>query len=104
MRVGHIKPRRGARILIGAGPIMALVIIQTIFLADRAEANPNDKVLPTFAAMARTVVQLTSQSDPRTGQITAWSDTIGSLWRPGARRGAIAARRRADAIGRNDLH
>jgi NitT/TauT family transport system permease protein len=83
MRVVNIKPRRGARIMIGAVPIVVLVIIYAIFSAARAEANPNDKVLPTFAAMARAVIQLTTQPDPRTGQITAWSDTIASLWRLG---------------------
>jgi NitT/TauT family transport system permease protein len=83
MRVVNIKPRRGSRILIGAVPVVILVIAYAIFSTARAEANPNDKVLPTFAAMAQQTVQLFTQTDPRTGEITAWSDTIASLWRLG---------------------
>ena len=83
MRVVNIKPRRGARILIGAVPIVALLIVYAILSAARLEANPNDKVLPTFAAMGQAVGQLATQTDPRTGQITIWSDTLASLWRLG---------------------
>lgn len=83
MRVVNIKPRRGTRILIGAIPIVILLIVYAIASAARVEANPNDKVLPTFAAMAEAVAQLTTQPDPRTGQITAWADTLASLWRLG---------------------
>jgi NitT/TauT family transport system permease protein len=83
MRVVNIKPRRGARILIGAIPVVILLIAYAIASAARLEANPNDKVLPTFAAMGQAVVQLTTQEDPRTGQITAVADTLASLWRLG---------------------
>jgi NitT/TauT family transport system permease protein len=83
MRVVNIKPRRGARILIGAVPVVILLIAYAIASAARLEANPNDKVLPTFAAMAQAAFQLVSQEDPRTGQITAVADTLASLWRLG---------------------
>ena len=80
MRLVNIKPRRGARILIGAIPIILILIVYALVATARAELNPNEKVLPTFAAMGQAMVQLT-QVDPRTGEITAWSDTIASLWR-----------------------
>jgi NitT/TauT family transport system permease protein len=83
MRLVNIKPRRGVRILIGAIPIVVILIVYALVSAARADLNPNEKVLPTFAAMAEAVVQLTTQVDVRTGQITAWSDTIASLWRLG---------------------
>ena len=83
MRVVNIKPHPGARVLIGAIPIAALLIAYAILSAARLDANPNDKVLPTFAAMAQEVVRLSTQIDPRTGQITAWADTIASLYRLG---------------------
>jgi NitT/TauT family transport system permease protein len=83
MRVVNIKPRRGERILIGAVPVVILLIAYAIASAARLDANPNDKVLPTFAAMGQAVVQLTIQEDPRTGQITAAADTLASLWRLG---------------------
>jgi NitT/TauT family transport system permease protein len=81
MRLVNIKPRRGPRMLIGAVPIIALLIVYAIFSAARAEANPNDKVLPTFLAMARAGWRLFSEVDPRTGEVTAWVDTTASLWR-----------------------
>lgn len=81
MRLVNIRPRRGTRILIGMIPIVMIVIVYAVMSAARLDANPNDKVLPTFTAMAEAVVKLTTQVDPRTGQITAWSDTIASLWR-----------------------
>ncbi len=81
MRVVNIKPRRGTRILIGAIPIAVLLIVYAIFSAARFDANPNDKILPTFAAMGQAVVQFATQEDPRTGEITAWADTVASLWR-----------------------
>jgi NitT/TauT family transport system permease protein len=83
MRVVNIKPRRGARILIGAVPIIIVLIVYAIFSAARLDANPNDKVLPTFAAMAQEVVRLTTQTDPRTGEIIALTDTVASLYRLG---------------------
>ena len=83
MRLVNIKPRRGARIIIGAIPIAAILIVYAAASAARLDANPNDKVLPTFAAMAQAAVQMATQVDPRTGQITAVADTLASLWRLG---------------------
>ena len=83
MRVVNIKPRPGARFLIGLVPIVVILIVYAILSAARLEANPNDRVLPTFSAMGQAVAQFATQTDPRTGQITAWSDTIASLYRLG---------------------
>ena len=80
MRVVNIKPRPGARFLIGLVPIVVILIVYAILSAARLEANPNDRVLPTFSAMGQAVAQFATQTDPRTGQITAWSDTIASLY------------------------
>ncbi|HET9629391.1 MAG TPA: ABC transporter permease, partial [Novosphingobium sp.] len=83
MRLVNIRPARGPRILIGMVPIAIALIIYAVFSAARAEANPNDKVLPTFLAMAQAAWRLFTQADPRTGEITAWADTSASLWRLG---------------------
>jgi NitT/TauT family transport system permease protein len=83
MRVVNIKPRRGVSTLIGMVPIAIVLILYAIYASARADANPNDKVLPTFTAMAEAIQQFTAQEDPRTGQITALSDTMASLWRLG---------------------
>lgn len=81
MRIINIRPQRGTRIIAGAIPILILVILYAVMSAARAEANPNDKVLPTFVAMARAALRLFTEVDPRTGVITAWADTTASLWR-----------------------
>ena len=51
MRLVNIKPDRGVRLLIGALPIVALLVVYAMLSSVRADANPDDKVLPTFAAM-----------------------------------------------------
>ncbi|MES2492594.1 MAG: ABC transporter permease subunit [Pseudomonadota bacterium] len=84
MRLVNIKPKSGLRILIGAIPIILLLIAYALMSAARAEADPNDKVLPTFLAMIRAAVRLFTETDPRTGEITALADTWASLWRLGA--------------------
>jgi NitT/TauT family transport system permease protein len=81
MRLVNIRPSRGPRILIGAVPLAIALVVYAIFSAARAEANPHDKVLPTFIAMAEAAWRLFTQVDPRTGEITALADTSASLWR-----------------------
>lgn len=81
MRLVNIKPARGPRILIGAVPMIALLVVYAVLSAARADANPNDKVLPTFLAMAQAAVRLFTETDPRTGEVTALVDTAASLWR-----------------------
>lgn len=81
MRLVNIKPAKGPRILIGAVPIVIALVAYAVFSAARAEANPHDKVLPTFLAMAQAALRLFTETDPRTGEITALVDTTASLWR-----------------------
>jgi len=81
MRLVNIRPAKGSRILIGAIPIILLLVVYAVLSAARVEANPNDKVLPTFLAMARAAMRLFTATDPRTGDVTAWADTTASLWR-----------------------
>lgn len=83
MRVVNIKPRRSQRIIAALIPILLLLLVYAVLSAARAHENPNDKILPTFLAMADAAYGLATQVDPRTGQITALSDTAYSLWRLG---------------------
>lgn len=83
MRLVNLRPSRGPRILIGAVPLAIALVVYAIFSAARAEANPHDKVLPTFIAMAEAAWRLFTQVDPRTGEITALADSSASLWRLG---------------------
>ncbi len=83
MRLVNIKPGKGPRVLIGAVPIVILLVAYGVLSAARADANAADKVLPTFLAMARASLRLFTATDPRTGEITALVDTTASLWRLG---------------------
>lgn len=83
MRIVNIKPARGMRIMTGAIPIILLLIAYATLSAIRADANPNDKVLPTFVAMAQAIWRMATQTDIRTGEITLYADTMASLWRLG---------------------
>lgn len=83
MRIVNIKPDRGIRILLGAIPILILLVVYAIFSAIRADANPNDKVLPTFVAMGQAAWRMATQVDPRTDQVALYADTVASLWRLG---------------------
>jgi NitT/TauT family transport system permease protein len=81
MRLVNIKPGRGAQLIIGILPIVAILILYAVLAAARAEANPHDKILPTFTAMFQAGARLATEVDPRTGEITALADTTASLWR-----------------------
>ncbi len=90
MRIVNIKPNRGLRIFMGALPIVALLAVYALVSAARLEANPADKVLPTFQLMADAFIRLATEIDPRTRQITLVSDTLASLQRLGIGAGIAA--------------
>ena len=89
MRVVNIKPRRGARILIGAIPIATLLIVYAIFSAARLEANPNDKVLPTFAAMAEDQPQVEGGNGEGLARAGTGLDQTAAMQGKGQRQGAL---------------
>ncbi|MEO5598089.1 MAG: ABC transporter permease subunit [Novosphingobium sp.] len=83
MRIVNIRPQRGVSLLIGAIPIVILIVVYSVLSAARLDVNPNDKVLPTFLAMFHAAARLATQVDARTDQITLIADTTASLWRLG---------------------
>ena len=83
MRLVNIRPDRGVRLLIGALPIVALLLVYAMLSSLRADANPDDKVLPTFAAMGQAAWRMATVVEPRSGNITLYADTVASLWRLG---------------------
>ena len=83
-RLLNIRPGSGARILIGAAPLIALLIIYLFASTARHAENPNEKILPTFAAMAEQTGVMAFKVDPQTGEIPLWQDTGASLRRLGA--------------------
>jgi NitT/TauT family transport system permease protein len=83
-RLLNVRPQGGARLLLGGLPLIAAVILYLIASAGRHAENPNDKILPTAAAMAEAVHTMAFTADPRTGEIPLVADTTASLKRFGA--------------------
>ena len=82
-RLVDLRPRRGIRLLLGALPILALVVVYLVASELRHADNPADKVLPTFSAMAEAIRGFTTDRDPSTDRIVLVADTLASLYRLG---------------------
>jgi NitT/TauT family transport system permease protein len=78
-RLVDIRPQRASRLLLGALPIVALLLFYLLASEARHADNPADKVLPTFAAMAQAAHDFTTQLDPASDRIVLVADTIASL-------------------------
>ncbi|MET0137239.1 MAG: ABC transporter permease subunit [Sphingobium sp.] len=77
----HIK--RSDRILLGALPILLLILLYVVVAAQRHADNPADKILPLPTAMAQGMAALIFQPDQLSGQFIFWADTLASLQRLG---------------------
>ena len=90
-RIVDLRPSAGVRILLGAAPIVILVLIYLLASEARHAANPSDKVLPTFAAMAEAIRGFTTDRDPTTDRVVLVADTLASLYRLGIGLGIATA-------------
>ena len=97
MRWVNRQVRRGDRILLGALPIVLLVLFYLLMAALRHAANPMDRVLPLPGGMAQRMAELLFQPDQLTGQLLFWADTVSSLRRLGL--GLVIATMSALLIG-----
>ncbi|WP_277667304.1 ABC transporter permease [Novosphingobium lindaniclasticum] len=83
MRWVNRQVGRGGRVLLGAVPILLLLLVYLVLAASRHEANPADKILPLPGAMAESMAALMFVPDQLTGQLVFWADTLASLQRLG---------------------
>ncbi|MBB3357883.1 MULTISPECIES: ABC transporter permease [unclassified Novosphingobium] len=83
MRWVNRKMRRNDRMIAGAVPILALLVLYLVMAAQRHAINPSDKILPLPDAMARGLSALLFQADPLSGHFLFWTDTFASLERLG---------------------
>ena len=81
MRAINRHPSRTLRLGLALLPFVALLFAYVIGSSIRLAENPNDKLLPSFAAMGEAMYHYALQPDPRTGQYLLWSDTAASLTR-----------------------
>ena len=79
MRWVNRNPRRGDRLLLGALPIVILLIVYLVMAAQRHAANPMDRILPLPGAMVSGMSALLFQADPLSGRLVFWADTLASL-------------------------
>lgn len=83
MRWVNRHVRRNNSILLGALPILLLVLLYLFLAAQRHAANPMDKILPLPNSMAQGMAALMFQADQLSGQFVFWADTMASLQRLG---------------------
>lgn len=83
MRWVNRQVGRGGRLLLGAVPILLLLLVYIVMAASRHAVNPADKILPLPGAMAQSMSALLFVPDQLTGQLVFWADTMASLQRLG---------------------
>ncbi len=83
MRWVNRHVRRNNSILLGALPILLLVLLYLFLAAQRHAANPMDKILPLPNSMAQGMAALMFQADQLSGQFVFWADSMASLQRLG---------------------
>ena len=81
MRAINIKPNRGWHVVLACIPFALVLIAYSVGSDMRLAANPNDKLLPGFGAIAEALKQYAFTADARTGLYFMWSDTVASLTR-----------------------
>ncbi|MFK8252727.1 ABC transporter permease [Ancylobacter terrae] len=82
-RIINYPPARGTRVILGLLPFVLLVLVYVLASNARLAELPNDKLMPSFAAMWKAMVRLATQVDMATGERLLWWDTGLSLARLG---------------------
>jgi NitT/TauT family transport system permease protein len=79
MRLINLKPDRTWSFALAALPFASILLAYLFGSAARLAENPNDKLLPSFGAMAEAFKQMAVVADPRSGAYLLWNDTLSSL-------------------------
>ena len=74
---------RRDRTLLGALPILLIVLVYLVIAMQRHAINPSDKILPLPSGMVSGMVPLIFQPDQLSGNLVFWADTRASLQRLG---------------------
>ncbi len=82
-RIINVRPGRGGMLFWGAVPFVVAIIVYAIYSALRLAENPNDKLLPGLVSFGNAIHRMAIATDPTTGKILLWADTISSLRRLG---------------------
>lgn len=82
-RLVNLQPNRGGALALGALPFLLLLAAYIMGSNARLAANPDDKLLPSAAALIETVRSYAFEQDSRSGDVLLWVDTAASLARLG---------------------
>lgn len=83
---------RSAQVMLGAVPIVLLMILYGYLSYRRQLENPMDRLMPSFGQLGQGIREILTPSK-RTGEVWLWVDTQASLWRlaKGMGSGVLAA-------------
>ena len=76
------RPGRLKWILAGL-PFVICIVAYTVSSAKRHEANPSEKLMPTWGQMVERSAELATEPNKRTGKVVLWDDTRSSVVRIG---------------------
>ncbi|ELY6274865.1 ABC transporter permease subunit [Cronobacter muytjensii] len=77
----NFQPQPISRVMLGALPLLALILFYLIASDARLAVNSADKLLPGFDAMFAAIDRMAFTPSPRTGDYLLWADTAASLAR-----------------------
>lgn len=82
-RLVDLSFSRSQRAMLGALPVVVLVVLYLVIAYVRNEANPSEKITPLPGDMIEAMSALIFQKDQLSGEYLFWSDTFASLQRIG---------------------
>jgi len=91
LRLVNRYPSRALRVALALAPFAAIVVVYMLASDARLDANPGDKLLPSFSSMADAIHRMAFEPSKRTGEYLLWADTASSLARLAAGVGISAA-------------
>lgn len=80
-RLLNRTPSRVTAVLLGLAPLLLILLVYMIASEVRLEANPQDKLLPSFGQMGEAIGRMAFEPNRRTGEYVFWVDTASSLQR-----------------------
>ncbi|WAC48277.1 ABC transporter permease [Asticcacaulis sp. SL142] len=82
-RLINIRPHQGAAFVLGAVPLIGLLLTYVKVAGDRLAANSADKLMPSIDKMADSFARIGFHPDVITGKVLLLTDTVASLQRLG---------------------
>ena len=77
----HANPPKLIKWAYVCTPLLVLIAVYVMYSNIYLAENPNGKIVPSFAMMAKRVSELAFTVDPRTHTYLLWADTVASVFR-----------------------